>query len=321
MQGPSMRRLDDPYHPVTAADDCGHLQRDHDHRIYYELAGNPDGLPLVMCHGGPGGSGNPGYRRMVDSEICRIVQFDQRGCGKSTPTGNLDGNSLQATIADMEALREHLDIDAWVVVGGSWGSTLALAYAEAHPQRCLGLLLVSMWLCRRRDVDWWFQGVRTVYPELWEQFADLVPPAERQDLRSAYCRRILGADSELAAEAGRRLYLYEEGFMRFEVPIVPPEESRGPAYGRIFAHYVAHDFFLRENQLLEDAGALGDMPVILVTGRYDMCTTPDNAYDLSRVLPAADLRIVPAGGHYPTEPAMARACLQAVADICARVRR
>jgi proline iminopeptidase len=314
-----VQRLDDPLYPITPARQEGWLPRGA-HRVYWSDAGAADGIPVIMAHGGPGGSSSPGYRRFIDPSAWRIVQFDQRGCGRSEPEGLLDDNTLQATITDMEALREHLGIERWVVAGGSWGTTVAVAYAEAHPERCLGLSLVSMWLCRRRDVDWWFHGVRTMFPELWEQFASLVPEAERGDLRKAYCTRILGPDPAIAAEAATRLYQYEEGFMHFDAPFMPADPARGPRYGRIFAHYAANDFFLRDNQLLDDAHRIAQLPTVLITGRYDSCTTPDNAYDLARRLNHADLRIIPAAGHYPTEPAMAYACAAATRDLQHRLR-
>jgi len=311
-----MKRLDDPFYPVTSTRRSGHLARDNGHGIYFEDAGNPDGLPLLLCHGGPGGRSSPSFLRLIDSSRYRVIQFDQRGCGKSEPVGELGANSLQHSIADIEALREHLDIECWVVTGGSWGSTLALAYAEDYPERVLGLLLISMWLCRPLDIEWWFSGVRAVFPELWQQFAEWVPEAERGDLRSAYCKRILGGDAELAAEAGRRLYLYEEGFMHFDVPLIPADESRGSAYSRVFAHYASNEFFLRDNQLIEHAHKVTRIPTIIVTGRYDMCTPPNNAYDLASCLPHVDLRIIAGAGHYPTENALARACVTATNDIC-----
>lgn len=302
-----MRRLDDPFFDVASARREGWLERGA-HRLYWSDAGAENGRPLVLIHGGPGGSSSPGHRRFMDPTDWRIVQFDQRGCGRSEPVGLLDDNSLQATIDDMEALRESLGIERWVVAGGSWGSTVAIAYAETYPERCLGLVLVSTWLCRRRDIDWWFQGVRTLFPELWEQFAGFVPEDERHDLRRAYCTRVLGPDPAVAAEAATRLYLYEEGFMHFDVPLVPPDPARGPAYGRIFAHYAANDFFLRDGQLVEEAGRIAHLPAMLVTGRYDCCTTPDNAWDLAQRLRLAELHFVPGAGHYPTEPALAVAC-------------
>jgi len=313
-----VRRLDDLLFPITPVRQEGWLERGL-HRIYWSEGGSADGLPLVLAHGGPGGANSPGYRRLLDSAAWRIVQFDQRGCGRSEPAGLLDENTLQATIADMEALRGHLGIERWVVSGGSWGSAVAVAYAEAHPDRCLALSLVSTWLCRRRDIAWWFQGVRTMFPELWEQFAAFVPEAERGDLRAAYCHRILGADAAAADEAATRLYQYEEGFMRFDAPYVPVDPARGPRYGRIFTHYAAHDFFLRENQLLEEAHRIARLPAVLVTGRYDACTPPDNAFDLAARLDDADLRIVRAAGHYPDEPAMASACATALRDLYRRL--
>lgn len=316
MDKPPMRRLDDPFFPVSPANQTGYLERDHGHRVYYEDSGNANGMPIIFCHGGPGGSSKAGVRRTMDSSRYRIIQFDQRGCGHSTPAGELKENNLQKSIEDMEALREHLGVERWIVIGGSWGSTLALAYSEQHPKRVLSMLLIGMWLLRRSEIDWWFQGVRTVFPELWEQFASLVSAEERHDLRNAYCKRILGNDTELAAEAGRRLYLYEEGFMNYDPPLLPLDETRGPAYGRIFAHYAAHDFFLRENQLIEDVHRVADIPTILLTGRYDMATAPNNAYDLAKHLNHVDLRIVSASGHYPNEKWMAEACVKATTDIC-----
>ena len=200
-----MKRLDDPFFPVRPPRAEGMLARDNGHAIYWEDAGALGGMPVIQCHGGPGGSSNAARRRFYDDALFRIVRFDQRGCGRSTPAGHLDGISLQATIADMEAIREMLGIEKWIVAGGSWGSTVALAYAEAHPDRCLGLNLTCMWLCRAEDIDWWFHGVRTMFPELWASFASLVEPDERHDMRAAYVKRILGNDKDLAAQAGARL--------------------------------------------------------------------------------------------------------------------
>lgn len=316
-----MKRLDDPYYDVLPPRETGYLERDEGHRIYWEDSGAADGIPIVLIHGGPGGSNQPGYRRTCDPERFRIIQFDQRGCGKSEPRGALDANTLQATLEDMEALRSALGVERWIVAGGSWGSTVALAYGEAHPSRTLGLMLISMWLCRAQDIEWWFRGVRTIYPELWREFARHVPVEERADMRTAYCRRILGDDPGIADEFAARLYLYEEGFMRFTVPIQPADITRGAAYGRIFAHYAAYDFFLEEGQLLRHADALGDMPVSIVTGRYDMCTTPDNAFDLAQTLPQATLRIIPGAGHYPTEERLSLACLDELNALVRQVEK
>ncbi len=314
-----MRRLDDCLADVGAPRAEGWLARSGGHRVYWLEAGRPDGLPLVLCHGGPGGSSSPAHRRLCDGGLYRIVQFDQRGCGRSEPAGRLEGNSLQETLGDMEALREARGIERWVVAGGSWGSTVALAYSQAFPERCLGLLLVSTWLLRAQDVDWWFRGVETLFPELWHEFASLVPREERGDLRGAYCRRILQGTGEEAERAATALFLYEEGFMHFDAPFVAPDAARGPAYGRVFAHYAAHDFFVREGELLDGAERIAHLPATLVTGRYDMCTPPNNAYALAQRLPRAELVIVPGAGHYPTEPALARASALAARNLHRRV--
>jgi proline iminopeptidase len=315
-----MRRLDDPFCVMTAPRAEGHLDVGDGHRLYWLEMGVPDGLPMISCHGGPGGGMLLGAGRFSDGAALRAIHFDQRGCGKSEPRGRLEANSLQHTIADMERLRVHLGIERWVVSGGSWGSTVALAYAETHPERCLGLFLVGTWLCRRRDTHWWFQGVRALFPELWEAFASQVPAAEREDLRAAYCRRILEGDPETAARFATSLYLYEEGFMHFDAPLQPADPSRGPDYGRIFAHYAANDFFVDDDELLRNAHRIAHLPVYLITGRYDCCTTPENAHDLKAVLPGATLEIVPGAGHYPTEPTFARAVARGAQQFLAGLR-
>ncbi len=316
---PLPRRLDDPFFPVTPHRADGWLERPGGHAIYWQDAGAADGVPVVLCHGGPGGRSAPQRRRFFDPARFRIIQFDQRGCGRSTPTGSLTANSLQDTLADIEAIRTTVGVERWVVSGGSWGSTVALAYAQAYPQRCLGLNLTCTWLCRARDTRWWFEGVRSMFPELWAAFAGLVPAEERDDLRRAYARRILGADRAVADDAARRLYLYEQGFMHFESPLEPADLARGADYGRIFIHYAMNDFFLRDDQLLDDAHRIAHLPVEMVVGRYDCCTPPENSWELAQRLPSAHLVVVPAGGHYPTEPAMAQAVAAAPARLLERI--
>ena len=233
----TIRRLDDPFHPTGPARASGMLDRADGHAIFWEDAGDPTLMPVILCHGGPGGASNANRRRFWDPARFRTIRFDQRGCGLSTPTGQLGGNSLQATIADMEAIRGMLGIERWIVAGGSWGSIVALAYAEAHPECCLGLSLTCTWLGRAKDIAWWFQDVRSMFPELWEQFASLVGPEEHGDLRRAYARRILGADPAEASRFAFQLYAYEQGFMHFDSPLAEWEAARGARYGRIFIHY------------------------------------------------------------------------------------
>ena len=302
-----MRRADDPYFDVTPIRAEGMLDVTDGHAIHWFEAGNPDGVPYVDCHGGPGGRGNHGLQRLMDGQRMRTIQFDQRGCGQSTPTGSLEHNSLQHTIADMEQLREHLGIEHWIVGGLSWGSTVALAYAEAHPERTIAVKVGGVWLCRAADIDWWYQGVRRFFPDTWTQFASLAPADRRHDLRTAYHEMIFGDDDDLAQRAGQSLYEYEETFMHLEPPISPPSPTRGLAYARVFSHYSTHDFFLAPNQLIEGAHRLQGIHVSLVTGRYDACTTPDSAWDIAEVLDDVDVRLVNVGGHYPTESATGRA--------------
>jgi proline iminopeptidase len=309
-----MRRLDDTLYPITPTRTQGYLDR-NGHRIYFAESGNPLGVPMVIVHGGPGGQSSDAYRRLASADSYRIIQFDQRGCGKSESELPTKDNTLQHTIEDMEALREATGAERWVVAGGSWGSTVALAYAEAHPDRCLGLLLVSTWLVRKADIDWWFYGVGTVFPELWNEFASLAPDDERDNLLAVYHRMIHGEDAEMSIKASRSLHLYEEAFMHADAPFMPNDGGLAEKYARIFIHYAANNFFLRENQIIEDASRIAHLPAILVTGRYDMCTPPNNAWDLAQVLPKADLRIIRGGGHYPTEHAMAYECARASHDL------
>ncbi len=314
-----IRRLDDPFFPVHPPRASGLLERPGGHAIYWEDAGDPAALPVILCHGGPGGASASARRRFYDPGKFRVIQFDQRGCGQSTPTGRLDGNSLQATIGDMQAIGDALGIDRWVVAGGSWGSVVAIAYAEAHPERCLGLNLTCTWLVRTKDIDWWFHGVRVMFPELWEAFASLVPPGERADLRTAYAKRILGNDPGVADAAAFQLYAYEQGFMHFDTPLAEWEPARGARYGRIFAHHAINNFFVRDTQLLDDAPRIAHLPVEMVVGRYDCCCTPDNSFDLARQLARSNLVVVPGGGHYPSEPAMAQAVALAPARLHDRI--
>lgn len=315
---PIMRRLDDPFFPVTPAQEFT-LPRDSGHSIAVETAGNPDGMPVIVCHGGPGGSNAPSRRRFFNPEHFRIVQFDQRGCGRSTPTGLLEANSLQHTIADMEAIRAHLGIEKWVVSGGSWGSVVAIAYAETHPERCLGLNLTCTWLCRKKDIDWWFHGVRSMFPELWEAFAAPIPANERHDLRTAYAKRILGNDPDIADTLADNLFLYEQGFMAFDSILEEPAPGRGARYGRIFAHYASNNFFVNNTELLDNAPRIAHLPTEMVVGRYDCCCTPENSYDLATRLPNAVLTVVPSGGHSSNEPAMRQEVARAPARLRARI--
>jgi len=296
------------------------LERPGGHAIYWEDAGDPALMPVILCHGGPGGANAASRRRFYDPAKFRVIQFDQRGCGKSTPIGLLAENSLQATIADMEAIRTMLGIPGWIAAGGSWGSVVAIAYAQAHPERCLGVNLTCTWLVRAKDIQWWFQDVRSMFPELWEAFAGLVPPEQRHDLRRAYARRVLeNNDQDEADRFAHQLHLYENGFMAFDSPLAEAEPERGARYGRIFAHYAINNFFVADTQLLDQAPRIAHLPIEMVVGRYDCCCTPDNSYDLALRLARANLVVVPGGGHSSMEPAMAQQVARAPARLYDRI--
>jgi proline iminopeptidase len=312
--------MDTALYPPLEPSRSGLLKVDQGHEIYWEEAGNPDGVPLVILHGGPGGGINPYYRQLFDPKVWRAILFEQRGCGRSRPHGQLSGNDTQALVRDMEALRQAAGVDRWVVLGGSWGSTLALAYAEAHPDRCLGLLVTGVFLARKEDSDWWWRGVRAIFPEVWQALYDFLPPKERGDLRGAYLKRILDDDPAVHEPALRAMLTFEtqildvwtnwprlDGLMR--------SDNLTPM-GRLYAHYDANAYFLRENQIIEDAARLREVRGWIVQGRYDCCTPPSGAFDLSKVWPAK-LRIMPSAGHAWNDPILSMGIAEALSDLAA----
>ena len=286
----------------------GHLRVSALHEIYYEECGNPQGRPVVFVHGGPGGGADASARRFFDPARYRIVLFDQRGCGRSRPHAELRENTTPLLVADMEVLREFLGIDRWVVFGGSWGSTLALAYAEAHPQRVLGLILRGIFLLRPAEIAWFYQhGASEIWPDRWEEYLAPIPPAERDDLLGAYHRRLVGDDREVALAAARawsiwegttsHLYESEKTVARFGA------EAFALALARIEAHYfVNRGFFEKPDQLLRDVDRIRAIPGVIVQGRYDVVCPMTSAWDLHRAWPEAELRIVPDAGHSAFEP-------------------
>ena len=278
------------------------------HEIYYEQCGNPQGKPALLVHGGPGGGSNATMRRYHDPSRYRIILFDQRGCGRSIPHASLEHNTTWDLVDDMERLREHLGVDRWQLLGGSWGSTLSLAYAQKHPDRVTELILRGIFLLRKREIDWFYQeGCSWIYPDAFETYQSVIPPEERCDMVRAYYKRLTHPDRNVqlaAAKAwstweGTTLSLYpdEERIRHFA------RDSYAIAFARIECHYFVHGGFLeRDGQLLEDAHRLSDIPGVIVHGRYDVVTPLRNAWDLKKAWPRADLRIVADAGHAMTEP-------------------
>ena len=284
----------------------GRLPLDARHTMYWEVSGNPEGLPVVFLHGGPGAGASASHRRLFDPARYRIVIFDQRGAGRSAPLGELTDNTTPHLIADIEALREHLGIERWVVFGGSWGSTLALAYGEAHPERCLAFVLRGIFLCRRIEIDWFLYGMRHVFPEIWGRFARFVPETERADLLTAYRRRLENPDPAIHLPAARQWSLYEGACST----LLPSDDVMKHFGGdvvalglaRIEAHYFANDIFLPDNSLLNNVARIRHLPCVIAQGRYDMVCPAMSALDLKAAWPEAELTIVPDAGHSAWEP-------------------
>jgi proline iminopeptidase len=278
------------------------------HEIYFEESGNPKGKPAVFVHGGPGGGTDGKQRRFFDPAKYRIVLFDQRGCGKSKPHASLEENTTWHLVADMEKVREHLAIDRWQVFGGSWGSTLAIAYAEKHPERLTELVLRGIFLLRKSEIDWFYQaGANAIYPDAWEDYLAPIPEAERGDLLHAYHRRLTSGDAKVRQEAARAWSIWEG-----RTSCLAPNEDLiartggddfSLAFARIECHYFVNAGFLApETQLLDDVVKIRHIPAVIVQGRYDVVCPMENAWALHRAWPAADLRIVGDAGHSAFEP-------------------
>lgn len=310
-----MRRNDYKLFPEIEPYAKGMLRLDALHAMYWEQSGAKDGLPVVFLHGGPGAGSTPNHRRFFDSRHYRVVLFDQRGAGRSTPHAEIRANTTPLLVSDLERLREYLRIERWLVFGGSWGSTLALAYAEAYPARCLGLILRGIFLCRRSEIEWFLYGLRNLFPEAWRAFSEYIPEAERSDLLSAYSRRLNDPDPAVHRPAARRWSIYEGSCSTLlESPETVAYFGRDDvaiSLARIEAHYFTHDIFLPENSLLENVGKLHPIPGVIVQGRYDAVCPIVTADDLHLAWPQAKYIVVPDAGHSAWEPGISSALVQA----------
>ncbi len=293
-----------------------HLPVDARHTLYVEQCGRHDGIPVVFLHGGPGAGCEPFHRRFFDPARYRIILFDQRGCGRSTPHAELEHNTTAHLVADIEAIREALGIDRWLVFGGSWGSTLGLVYAESHPERVLGLILRGIFLCRPREIHWFYQeGASRVFPDYWQDYLVPIPEAERGDLLHAYHRRLTGSD-EMTRMAAAKAWSLWEGRAASLMPNDDVIRHFGDPYtalslARVENHYFVNDSFLAENQILANAGRLAAIPGVIVHGRYDMVCPLESALELHRVWSGAELRVIPDAGHSAAEPGIRRALVAA----------
>ncbi|OLT62279.1 prolyl aminopeptidase [Moorena bouillonii] len=287
------------------------------HTIYFEESGNPEGQPVVVLHGGPGGGSQPVYRQYFDPQKWRIVMFDQRGCGKSIPHAELDQNTTWDLVSDIEKLRVKLGIEQWVVFGGSWGSTLSLAYSQTHPERCLGLILRGIFMLRQKEIRWFYQeGTSYIFPDAWEDYIKPIPEAERHDLISAYYRRLTSPDPQTRNSAARAWSIWEASTSKlFQDPNLIQKFGEGEfadAFARIECHYfVNKGFFEREDQLLRNVDRIKSIPGVIVQGRYDVVCPMVSAWELHKAWPEAELIVVADAGHSMAEPGIRSALIEA----------
>jgi len=308
-----VRKAGDFYPPIKAYN-TGFLRVSDLHEIYYEESGNPKGKPVVFLHGGPGGGTDPKMRRFFNPKRYRIVLFDQRGCGKSKPTASLVDNTTWHLVSDIEALREHLKIDRWQVFGGSWGSTLALAYSQKHPERCTELVLRGIFLCRRFELEWFYQndlGAAALFPDFWERYLKPLSMEERKDCMASYYKRLTSDNRETLLEAARAWSVWESTLAYMKVNENYIKQAEDPkfaaAFARIECHYFVNGAFLeRPNQLIEDVPKIRHIPAVIVQGRFDVVCPVRSAWDLHTAWPESDLRIVPDAGHSAFEPGISR---------------
>ena len=292
------------------------------HTMYCEQSGNPRGVPVVFLHGGPGSGASASHRQFFDPAFYRIVIFDQRGAGRSLPLGELRDNSTPHLIADMETLRKHLGIERWMVFGGSWGSTLALAYAEHHPERCMALILRGIFLCRQSEIEWFLYGLKHVFPEAWEKFSGYLPAHQRGDILKCYYKLLINPDPAIHLPAARVWSVYEGSCSTLlsNEGVLANFGSDRVALGlaRIEAHYFMNDIFLPENFLLERIGRVRHVPTTIVQGRYDMVCPIISAHDLAAAFPEADYHIIPDAGHSAFEPGIRAKLIETMEKLKAR---
>ena len=294
----------------------GTLAVDRPHVLYWEESGNPDGVPVVFLHGGPGAGATEGHRRFFDPAYYRIIIFDQRGAGRSKPLGSLSDNTTAHLVADIEALRNHLGVETWFVFGGSWGASLALAYAETHTNHCRGVVLRGIFLCRAREVEWFMLGMRRVFPETWRQFQQFLPEAEQDELLTNYHRRLIDTNPRTHMAAAK-IWSQYEGACSTLLPsadsvaaFAAPDKALGLA--RIEAHYFMNGSFMPEGQLLANAHRLKNVPGVIIQGRYDMVCPIESADALATAWPEARYVIIPDAGHSAMEPGIRRALVDAM---------
>ena len=303
--------LADVLYPPIESHTTGMLQVSDVHTIAWEQSGLADGIPVVVIHGGPGGGGQPSYRQYFDPAAFNIIQFDQRGCGKSTPYAELEGNNTQASVSDLEALREHLGLENWHVFGGSWGSTLSLIYAQHHPERVMSLVLRGIFMCRKSELHWFYQdGASHLFPDAFEPYRNHIPAEEQSDLISAYYKRLTSDDVEVRRAAAKEWTRWEMATSRLfpdpEYLEKADDLDFAVAFARIECHYFINGIFVEEGFILKRAKAIEHIPTVIVQGRYDVVCPPRSAWELHKAMPQSRLVMVPDAGHSMGEVSIAR---------------
>jgi proline iminopeptidase len=304
-------------YPVIEPYDQGKLPVSKIHTLYYEQCGNPEGKPVVFLHGGPGGGIVPDYRRYFDPEVYRIVLFDQRGTRKSTPHASLEENTTWDLVDDIERLRTHLGIERWQVFGGSWGSTLALSYSQRHSDRVTELVLRGIFLCRPKEIQWFYQeGASWIFPDVWEQFVKVIPEDERGDMVTAFYRRLTSDDPAVRIEAAKAWSVWEASTSKLFPDKQLIENFGDPefaiAFARIECHYFMNNSFMpTDNYLIENVDKIRDIPAVIVQGRYDVICPAVSAWELHKAWPESDLIIVGDAGHSASEPGIIDALVRA----------
>ncbi|ORE89665.1 prolyl aminopeptidase [Aurantimonas sp. 22II-16-19i] len=303
-------------YPEIEPYESGFLEVGDGHRVYWERCGTKGATPAVFLHGGPGGGCSPAHRRLFDPARYDVLLFDQRGCGRSTPHASLEANTTWHLVADIETLREMVGVEAWVVFGGSWGSTLALAYAETHPGRCAALIVRGIYTLTKAELDWYYQfGVSEMFPEKWERFVEAIPEAERGDMIAAYRRRLVGDDTAEQLRAAKAWSLWEGE----TITLLPDaglahdfgQDDFAIAFARIENHFFTHAGWLEEDQLIREAGKLKGIPGVIVHGRYDMPCPARTAWRLSKAWPEAEFHLIEGAGHAYNEPGILDALIRA----------
>jgi proline iminopeptidase len=308
------------YYPSLTPNAEYQLAVDDIHTLYIEESGNPKGLPVIFLHGGPGAGCGPEHRRFFDPQIYRIILFDQRGSGRSTPHAELTANTTQHLAQDIEAIREFLEIEKWVVFGGSWGATLAVVYAQSHPKSVVGLIIRGIFLARQQDLDWLFKnGANHIFPDHWQAFYSFIPEDERDDLIGAYYKRLTGDDELVRMAAAKSWSLWEGRCITLQPSPKLVDHFVDPffaiALARMECHYFMHDCFLEPGQILNDMPKIQHLPAIIIHGRYDMVCTLDNSWLLHEAWPNSELNIVRDAGHAASEPGTTHALIEATKNI------